>query len=108
MAREQTSGEAARFDEDGFLVDPGLWSEELARRLAETDGIGPLGESHWRVMHFLREHHLAHGTLPPISYVAWVLGLDAHRLRELFHGERELWRLAGLPNPGEEAKAYMH
>jgi len=108
MALERAPGDAARFDEDGFLLDPRVWSEALARRLAQTDGVGPLSETHWRVLHFLREHHLSHGTLPPLSYVAWVFGVDRHELRELFHGERELWRLAGLPNPGEEAKAYMH
>jgi tRNA 2-thiouridine synthesizing protein E len=107
MAREHAPAEAVGFDDDGFLVDPGLWSEELARRMAELDGLGPLGERHWRVIQFLREHHLAHGTLPPLSYMAWALGMDRHGVRELFHNERELWRLAGLPNPGEEAKAYM-
>jgi len=28
-------------------------------------------------------------------------------LEQLFHGTREAWRIAGLPDPGEEARAYM-
>jgi tRNA 2-thiouridine synthesizing protein E len=28
-------------------------------------------------------------------------------MQHLFPSPREAWRIAGLPNPGEEAKAYM-
>jgi len=28
-------------------------------------------------------------------------------VENLFRSEREAWRIAGLPDPGEEAKAYM-
>jgi tRNA 2-thiouridine synthesizing protein E len=108
MAQHDRSTSETPFDADGFLTDPGLWNPELARRLAEQDGVAPLTEDHLRVIAFLREHHLAHGTLPPLSYVAWVFGLDRCEIRQLFQTERELWRLAGLPNPGEEARAYMH
>jgi hypothetical protein len=34
-------------------------------------------------------------------------GLDRHKAHKLFSGCRSLWRVAGLPNPGEEAKSYM-
>lgn len=34
-------------------------------------------------------------------------GLDADCLHQLFRSPRQAWRIAGLPNPGEEAKAYL-
>jgi hypothetical protein len=34
-------------------------------------------------------------------------GLDRHKAHKLFGSCRNLWRVAGLPNPGEEAKSYM-
>jgi tRNA 2-thiouridine synthesizing protein E len=33
--------------------------------------------------------------------------LGEHGVQRLFGGCREAWRIAGLPNPGEEAKNYM-
>ena len=37
-------------DPDGFLADPAQWTPELAARLAELEGVGELGEEHWRVI----------------------------------------------------------
>ena len=34
------------FDEDGFLIDSTLWSEELARTLARMEGLGQLYAEH--------------------------------------------------------------
>lgn len=107
MGRALLPEERFDFDEDGFLMDPNQWDEDLAVQIALEDGLDDLTEGHWRIIGYLREHYLAHGTLPPISYVAWVFRQDAEAVRGLFHGVREAWRVAGLPNPGEEAKAYM-
>jgi len=94
-------------DEDGFLLAPQRWSRETARMLAELDGIGTLGPDHWAVIFYLREHHLTYGSIPPMSQICRTHHLDKHAIQRLFGGCREAWRLAGLPNPGEEAKAYM-
>ncbi len=99
--------ERVEFDEDGFLMNPFDWDEDLAVQLALGDGLDELTEEHWRMIGYLREHYLAHHTLPPMSYMEWLFGLGRDQGRQLFHGMREAWRVAGLPNPGEEAKAYM-
>jgi len=52
-----------KFDKDGFLNDPALWSQELAERIARDDGIGHLSAAHWAVIQDLREHYLEHGTI---------------------------------------------
>jgi tRNA 2-thiouridine synthesizing protein E len=94
-------------DDDGFLLDPQRWNRETARVLADVDGVGPLGPDHWAVIFYLREHHLTYGSIPPMSQICRAHHLDRHAVQRLFGGCREAWRLAGLPNPGEEAKAYM-
>lgn len=94
-------------DEDGFLLEPKRWSRRLARDMAELDGIAPLGPDHWAIIYYLREHYEACGALPPMSQVCRTQHLDRHAVQRLFGGCREAWRIAGLPNPGEEAKAYM-
>jgi len=99
---------AIPFDEDGFIKNPRLWNEDLAELLAELDGIGALTAEHWRVIHYLREHYLKYRAMPVMRHVCWVTHLDRHCVTDLFGADsREAWRVAGLPNPGEEAKAYM-
>jgi len=95
------------FDEDGFLTDPYLWNEEVAKRIAEEDGIGDLTDAHWQIIRYLREHYLRFGSLPVMRLVCRANHLKRDSVRTLFNGCREAWRISGLPNPGEEAKAYM-
>jgi tRNA 2-thiouridine synthesizing protein E len=33
--------------------------------------------------------------------------MDKHAVQRLFGGCRAAWRIAGLPNPGDEALSYM-
>ncbi|MBL3601717.1 MAG: TusE/DsrC/DsvC family sulfur relay protein [gamma proteobacterium endosymbiont of Lamellibrachia anaximandri] len=95
------------FDDDGFLIDPYQWNRKMAQTIAETDGIGNLGHDHWAVIHYMRECHLNSGGLPVMSHICRKMHLDKHGVEKLFGGCREAWRIAGLPNPGEEAKTYM-
>jgi len=67
-----------------------------------------LGPDHWSVIFYLREHHLENGSLPVMSHVCRVMHLGKYAVEGLFGGCREAWRIAGLPNPGEEAKSYMN
>ena len=95
------------FDPDGFLRDPAQWSHQWAEDLARQDGLPGLRPEHWHVLACLREHYLRYGAVPSMSQVCWLNGMHRHCMNELFPSPREAWRLAGLPDPGEEAKAYM-
>ena len=95
-------------DADGFLLHPEEWNELVANQLAESDGIAPLTEAHWSVIQTLRRHYFSSGAIPPLQHVCRENHLDPHCIPQLFHDTgREAWRLAGLPNPGEEAKTYL-
>jgi len=96
-----------QFDEDGFLIDPLSWTPELAIGIADTDGLMTLTPEHWKIIDYLREHYLKSGTLPVMNHICRVNHLERHCVHILFHTPREAWRVAGLPNPGEEAKARM-
>jgi tRNA 2-thiouridine synthesizing protein E len=95
------------FDSTGFLTDTTQWNEEIARAIAKFDGIGPLSVTHWQIIHFLRQSWLDGHALPAVSHTCHIAGMGPLCLEELFNGLREAWRIAGLPDPGEEAKAYM-
>ncbi|MEW6590985.1 MAG: TusE/DsrC/DsvC family sulfur relay protein [Pseudomonadota bacterium] len=97
----------ALFDPDGFLIDPDLWNESLADRIAQADGLQPLSELQIGLLHALRREFARHGTVTALSHVCHLTGQSADCMQRLFPDAREAWRVAGLPNPGEEAKAYL-
>lgn len=95
------------YDEEGFLVHPEQWTEGLASILARNAGIRQLTPAHWSIIHFIRQHHLSSGGIPPMRTLCRKLGTERDAVKGLFGGCLSLWRIAGLPNPGEEAKTYM-
>lgn len=96
------------FDEDGFLAESGNWTPSLAEDLARQDGISNLSAKHWEVIRIVRDRYFSIGALPVMRLICRAAGLDLNRAHELFSSCRSLWRIAGLPNPGEEAKSYMN
>jgi sulfur relay (sulfurtransferase) DsrC/TusE family protein len=97
----------AIFDPDGFLLDPAMWSESLADRIARNDGLGELSELQIGLLLALRREYAKHGSVTALSHVCHLTGQSADCMQHLFPSPREAWRIAGLPNPGEEAKSYM-
>ena len=95
-------------DSEGFLREPELWNEQIARAIARFDGLPQLTHDHWVIIRALREHFDRFGAaLPAFSHVCITNHMDKHCVGNLFNSQREAWRVAGLPDPGEEAKAYM-
>ncbi len=95
------------FDADGFFADPQSWSPNTAIRVAEEYGIDPLTPLHWTIIHQVRERYYRLGSLPVMRLVCRAAGVERAKAHKLFGSCRTLWRVAGLPNPGEEAKSYM-
>lgn len=98
---------AVTFDEHGFVVDASSWSRETACHIGACLGIGTLTAEHWAVISCVRGRYLRHGGLTPVRQICRACGMDGDAIERLFGGYANLWRVAGLPDPGEEAKAYM-
>lgn len=104
----QAQGLDVETDADGFLLHPETWNEQVAEYLARRDGIAPLTQAQWAIIRSMRRHYLETGGIPSLRHVCTENHLDPHCIPDLFHDTgREVWRLAGLPNPGEEAKTYL-
>lgn len=99
--------DTAVFDLDGFLIDPAMWSESLADRIAQDDGLGKLSELQLSLLQALRHEFYKHDTVPALHHVCHLIGQAPDCMQHLFPNPYEAWRLAGLPNPGEEAKTYL-
>lgn len=94
-------------DEEGFLIDTLSWDRPFTEMRAEEAGL-ILTAQHWQLIELIRDKYLRLGALPPIRTVCKAVGIDKQVLQRQFGSCLALWKMAGLPNPGEEAKAYMN
>lgn len=97
----------AEFDADGFLMEPEIWNEALAEEIALADGLGHLDAEQLAVLRLMRCEFDRVYAVPALSHICHLAGCEADCLTRLFRNPRQAWRLAGLPNPGEEAKSYL-
>ena len=54
MPQIELHGKTFEVDEDSFLQEPDKWSEDVARALAELEGVTELTEKHWTIINYLR------------------------------------------------------
>ena len=95
------------FDEYGFMKNASAWQRELAAEIAADEGIAYLSEDHWKVIDELRRHYRQTGSVPVMRHICRDVGLETHCVSDLLADPRRAWRIAGLPNPGEEARVYL-
>ena len=88
-------------DAEGFLTDPGQWSEALAEQIAQENGVPELTDRHWLVVNFMRERYLATGTAPSIRALGKESGVPIKELYGLFpKGPAKLAaKIGGIPKP---------
>lgn len=95
-------GMALDVDGDGFLRDPGVWSEDVMRELADKDGF-ELTDEHIKFIMSARDMYQNDGTVPPIRVFAKAHGMDrrATLLNQLFSGGpmKKIAKYGGLPKP---------
>ncbi len=101
MAVITLAGKAFEVDEDGFIQDPALWDDNIAKALADQEGIQALTEEHWKVIRFLREYYLKFGVAPMIRKLTKETGMPLKHIYELFPTgpAKGACKLAGLPKP---------
>jgi TusE/DsrC/DsvC family sulfur relay protein len=89
-------------DEDGFLANIDDWSEQVARVLAAREGIADLPEERLDILKFMREYYGKHHFFPIVRYVCKNVHQPNNCVTEQFIDPVTAWKIAGLPNPGEE------
>lgn len=89
-------------DEDGFLVRLEDWTETIARVLAAREGIEELSEDKLDILRFMREYYKKHQFFPIVRFVCKNVHQPRNCVTEQFMDPVKAWKIAGLPNPGEE------
>ncbi len=92
-------------DSEGYLLRLSDWSEDFARALAQREGL-LLGDAHWELIRFLRQHYAEHGVQAQVRVMirhfteAWGPQRGSnHHLHEMFPRggpQKQGNRLAGL------------
>jgi TusE/DsrC/DsvC family sulfur relay protein len=94
-------------DEEGYLVNLGDWTEDVAKTIAKTENI-ELSDNHWEVVNFLRKYYEEYQIAPAVRVLTKAIGKtlgpekgNSQYLYELFpYGPaKQACKIAGLPKP---------
>jgi len=64
----EVAGKALRVDDEGYLVDPADWNEQVAEAMAREERIA-LSDEHWAVIRFMRAYYEQHHIAPDARHV---------------------------------------
>ncbi|MDD4335367.1 MAG: TusE/DsrC/DsvC family sulfur relay protein [Desulfotomaculaceae bacterium] len=95
------NGRELELDEEGFIINPEDWSEELAGALAADEGLLELKEDHWKIIYYLRDYYQRYQIAPMIRKLCKDTGCSLKYIYELFPSgpAKGACKLAGLPKP---------
>lgn len=97
----EVNGVKVELDEDGFIVEPDQWSEDLVLLFAKTEDVAVLTEEHWKVINYLRDYFKQFGIAPMIRKLCKDTGFTLKEIYDLFPSgpAKGACKLAGLPKP---------
>ena len=101
MATIEIDGRTFEVDGDGFLSDPMIWDEDVARLIAKFDGIEAMNDKHWAIVNIIRKNWEEKGMAPMVRTICQESGIRLREIYELFPlgPARGACRVAGLPKP---------
>jgi len=101
MPSKSFNGKSIEVDDEGFLLNPDDWTEEIAAELAKEVGINELSELHWKVVRFMREDFKDKGQIPTIRRIKNAGGIPTKDIYNLFPDgpAKKAAFIAGLGKP---------
>jgi tRNA 2-thiouridine synthesizing protein E len=101
MATIEIEGRIFDVDGDGFLTDPSIWNDEVAKLIAKYDGIDEMNAKHWAIVNIIRSNWEEKGMAPMVRTICQETGIRLREIYELFPlgPARGACRVAGLPKP---------
>lgn len=102
MSEIEVAGRTLEINEEGFLVNPEEWDEDVAKVLAKVEeGLDDLTDEHWAVIKYIRSYYLENNLAPMVRKLCKSSGLPLRKIFELFPSgpAKGACKLAGLPKP---------
>ena len=87
-------------DGDGYLTDSSLWTPEIARAMAEVDGV-EIDDVKWQQILKAREYYDENAVVPPIRKFSKYLGEDQKEMFKMWMTGpmKPITKYGGLPKP---------
>ncbi len=98
----ESEGRPVEVNEEGFLVRPEEWTEEMAKHLARVEeGLAELTPEHWAVIRYIREYYLDKKLAPMVRKMCQATGFPLMKIYDLFPSgpAKGACKVAGLPKP---------
>ncbi len=103
----QLNGSAVEADEEGYITDISVWSEELGGLIAQQEKID-MTDEHWEVVNFLRSYYEEYQIAPAVRVLVKAVGKklgpdkgnNKYMYRLFPYGPaKQACKIAGLPKP---------
>jgi tRNA 2-thiouridine synthesizing protein E len=101
MTTKEIAGQTVQVNEEGFMMDPGEWNQEIAVAIATDEGIAELTPNHWKVIDYCREVGLDSGSAPTLRNITKGAGVPTKQLFGLFPKgpAKKVAKISGLGKP---------
>jgi tRNA 2-thiouridine synthesizing protein E len=101
MTTKVIAGTTVEVNAEGFMLNPGEWSKEIAEEIAREEGIAELTPNHWKVIEFCRQSAGDGGKSPTLRAITNGTGLSTKELFALFPKgpAKKVAHIAGLGKP---------
>jgi dissimilatory sulfite reductase related protein len=101
MPTTELNGRTYAVDADGFLEEPLIWTDDVAKDFATTEGITAMTDEHWVLVRYIRDYYLKFGIAPMVRKLCKETGNTLSHVYELFPSgpAKGACKVAGLPKP---------
>jgi tRNA 2-thiouridine synthesizing protein E len=97
MTENKYAGKEIKVDTDGFIIDPEVWDEDIARGLAKREGVENFSDEMMEIVKFLRTYYKKFNAFPILNYVCKNIHQPRKCVSEEFINPEKAWKIAGLP-----------
>jgi tRNA 2-thiouridine synthesizing protein E len=103
----EVNGKTIETDANGFLLNLDDWDEDVAKVIADQEGINTLAPRHWDMINYLRDEYINHdGHQPNLRNIAkameetWNEKVNAKDLYSYFpkNPDKQASKIGGLPD----------
>lgn len=101
MATIEFNGKNFEIDEDGFLLDYNMYSDEWVEYVKSQEGIDEMTDEHWQVVKVLQDYYEKNGIAPMVRVLSKLTKFKLKHIYELFPSGpgKGACKMAGLPKP---------
>jgi tRNA 2-thiouridine synthesizing protein E len=97
----ETGDRKIELDQEGYMIEPEIWDEEVAKLIAREEGIDDMTDKHWEIVKFIRDYWKEHDLAPSVRLLCREMDCSVRDVYKLFTSgpAKGACRIAGLPKP---------